>query len=270
LIVGNETEEQEERRREHVGDSSAETYCKTIQSLVPDAPCDIYSPISPRGRTITLGDYAGVFLTGSPISLDEEDDKARRLIDFMRSVYGAQVPSFGSCAGLQLAVVAAGGRLQSRDVHKEAGIARNIFATPEGGQHPMLAGRPPVWDALALHSDDVAELPENSVLLASSGNTTVQAAEIRVGGAVFWGVQYHPELTVFEIGRSLEREKDDLVEEGFAANEAELLSYTRRLASLGENGDQPNLAWQLGVSDAILEPEKRLTEIRNFLRFISA
>ncbi|ANY85010.1 hypothetical protein BB934_43115 (plasmid) [Microvirga ossetica] len=46
-------------------------------------------------------------MTGSPLHLYQDTPETRREVDLMRAVFKAGVPSFGSCAGLQVAVAAA-------------------------------------------------------------------------------------------------------------------------------------------------------------------
>lgn len=88
----------------------------------------------------------------------------------MRSVFASGTPSFGSCAGLQLAVAAAGGTVRKMPARMAAGIARRITATEAGRDHPLLAGRPPAWDAPAVHGDEVESLPADATLLASNAS----------------------------------------------------------------------------------------------------
>ena len=42
-------------------------------------------------------------------------------------------------------------------------------------------------------------LPPGATLLATNAVTAVQAAEIRSGRGTFWGVQYHPEISLAEV-----------------------------------------------------------------------
>src|SRR5207237_1277083 len=81
-----------------------------------------------------------VFLTGSPLHVYADTPEVRRQLAFMRAVFASGTPSFGSCAGLQLAVAAAGGRVRKMPEQMEAGIARRITPTPAGRHQPLLAG----------------------------------------------------------------------------------------------------------------------------------
>ncbi|KAA0103706.1 type 1 glutamine amidotransferase, partial [Methylobacterium sp. P1-11] len=145
LIAESEPPEARERRRESVGRSSGETYIDTLLELAPGAQCDRVMPADagaglPAGTSLAA--YDGVFLTGSPLHLYKETPETRRAVEFMRAVFASGTPSFGSCAGLQVATVAAGGTVRPNLRGYEAAFARRITATERGRSHPLLAGRP--------------------------------------------------------------------------------------------------------------------------------
>ncbi len=150
-----------------------------------------------------MAEYDAVFLTGSPLHLYEETPETRRTVAFMRSVFASGTPAFGSCAGLQVAKVAAGDSVRPNARRLEAGFARRITPTADGRSHPLLAGRPAAFDAPAIHTDEVDALPPGATLLAGNRLTAVQAAEIRFDGGVFWGGQYHPEIGLDEVAGAL-------------------------------------------------------------------
>jgi GMP synthase (glutamine-hydrolysing) len=82
--------------------------------------------------------YDAVFVSGSPLHLYEDAPETRREIAFMRAVFRSGTPSFGSCAGLQVVVVAAGGKLPAMKERREVGFARRI-GRQEGAQgHALL------------------------------------------------------------------------------------------------------------------------------------
>ncbi|RJK99935.1 hypothetical protein D3P06_14120 [Paracoccus aestuarii] len=53
-------------------------------------------------------------MIGSPIQMHRDGAEARAAARFMTRVFEAGVPAFGSCAELQIAAVAAGGRTGPR------------------------------------------------------------------------------------------------------------------------------------------------------------
>ena len=267
LIADSESAAARDKRRASVGQSAGESFVGFLGKLEPDARIELATPADPDGPVFDaamLARYDAVFLTGSPLHIYDGSPEAAREIAFMRAVFASGTPSFGSCAGLQVAVAAAGGTVRPAE-KREAGVARRITATPAGRDHPLLAGRPPAWDALTLHGDEVEHLPEGAVLLASSGRCRVQAVEIRRGPGIFWGVQYHPELTLHEIAAALCRDGDTLVESGLAQSNAEIEAQAALLDALGREPGRADLRWQLGVDDEVAIDARRRREVENFL-----
>ena len=166
LVAESEPPQARESRRESVGRSSGETYIDTLRFLAPGAVCHRVKPAD-RGAALPdqaeLQSYDAVFVTGSPLHLYQDTPETRREVDLMRAVFEAGVPSFGSCAGLQVATL----RLRNgspQPQRAEAGFARRITLTDAGHSHPLLAGRPTSFDAPAFHSDEVETLPEGGNL----------------------------------------------------------------------------------------------------------
>jgi GMP synthase (glutamine-hydrolysing) len=272
LVAESETAEAREARRSMVGRSSAESYVATLLNIAPGSHCDVVRPheTGPGAKPpYALEDYDAVFLSGSPLHVYDDTPETRRQIAFMRAVFASGTPSFGSCAGLQVAVAAAGGAVAKADRH-EIAFARRITATTAGGEHPLLQGRPSSWDALAIHSDQVESLPSCATLLAGSTICPVQAVEVRLDGGVFWGVQYHPELTLAEIAGAMRRQSEDLLQQGVARNEAEVEHHAGLLDALENEPGRRDLRWRLGVDEEIIEPRRRQLELLNFLQWIRA
>jgi GMP synthase (glutamine-hydrolysing) len=270
LVAESEAPESRDARRESVGRSSGETYVHTLRQLVPGAHCDQLKPAEEDGaeqQPEGLRRYDAIFLCGSPMHVYEDNPKVRRLLRFMRAVFASGTPAFGSCAGLQVAVVAAGGKVRPRRHGQEAGFARRIVPTAAGARHPLLAGRAASFDAIAIHSDEVEELPPGATLLATSSETQVQAAEIRCGDGLFWGVQYHPELALDEVGPALRRQAGALVESGLALEEVAVEAFAARVDALARDPARRDLAWQLGLDRQVTDAHLRQLELRNFIRW---
>jgi GMP synthase (glutamine-hydrolysing) len=164
--------------------------------------------------------------------------------------------------------VAAGGTVRPSRRGREAGFARRITLTEAGHRHPLLAGRPASFDAPAFHSDEVETLPEGGTLLAFNTLTEVQAVEIRHGAGVFWGVQYHPELDLYEVAGALRRQCDDLISEAYVRSSEDLERYASVIEALHQAPDRRDLAWLLGLDAQVTCVKCRLTELRNFIRFV--
>lgn len=270
LVVASETPDQQAARRARTGQASHESLADTLRAVSPGCAIDHISCVDGGAGTTParLRGYDGVLLAGSPIQMHEDTPEVRSAAAFMGTVFEAGRPAFGSCAGLQIAAVAAGGTVRPRDGEMEAGFARGIVATGAGQGHPMLRGRPGAWDAPAMHSAVVERMPAGGTVLARAAGTSVEAAEIRVGDAVFWGTQYHPEIGLSEIGDALRRQSAALVEQGLAESDAAIEAYAGSLETLESAPNRRDLSWQLGLDAEVIDPERRRREIANFLAWI--
>lgn len=269
LVAESELADARDKRRSYTGRSSGETYVDLLRTLAPEASCELVRPVEdgPDSRARDgLATYDGVFLAGSPLHLYSDSPCVRRLLGFMRAVFASGTPSFGSCAGLQVAVVAAGGSVRENRHGHEVGFARRVLRTAQGCGHPLLAGRPDVYDAPAIHSDEVEAMPpEGATLLATNRVTAVQAAEVRLDGGTFWGVQYHPELPLSEIADAMRRQATDVVAQGLATDARAVETYAQSVDALARDPGRRDLAWRLGLDEQVTDPTLRQTELRNFL-----
>jgi GMP synthase (glutamine-hydrolysing) len=94
----------------------------------------------------------------------------------------------------------------------------------------------------------------------------LQAAEIRHGRGVFWGVQYHPEYSYAEIAATALRYGETLVAEGLFADATDMDRWVGELRALDASPDSPALNWRLGLGPGIREPAQKLAELDNWLR----
>ncbi|PZN97605.1 MAG: glutamine amidotransferase [Alphaproteobacteria bacterium] len=271
LVAESEPAEARRRRRDSVGRSSGETFVDVLTEIVPGAVCHRITPADAGARLparAALAGYDAILLTGSPLHVYDDTPEVRRELDFMRAVFRSGTPAFGSCAGLQIAVMAAGGKVRAMGARREAGLARRITPTAKGHAHPLLRGRPLAWDAPAIHSDEVEELPAGATLLATNSMTRVQAAEIRFEGGTFWGVQYHPEITLAEVAAALRRQAGDLVEHKLARDGSDVEASAALYDELHGDPGRTDLAWRLGLDAEVTEAPRRQRELRNFIEHI--
>jgi GMP synthase (glutamine-hydrolysing) len=259
------------RRRiaETAGATPGESYARLLRTIAFDVTVDIHL-VADEGSTIPrpLDDYHGVAITGSSLNIYKCEAESMRQIEFVRAVFDRGIPMFGSCWGLQLAAVAAGGEVGLNPAGREVAFARKITLTEAGQVHPMHARRGAAFDAPAIHSDIITRLPENAVVTARNALSEVQAAEIRFGGGVFWGVQYHPEYRLHDVAAVIRRYGQTLVDEGFFADLTELKRYAGDLAALELNPNRRDIAWRLGVDRDVVSDEMRQVELVNWIAFL--
>jgi GMP synthase (glutamine-hydrolysing) len=194
-----------------------------------------------------------------------------RQIDFARTAFAAGVPVWGSCGGLQLAVVALGGSVRRNPRGRELPIARAITVTDTGRAHPLLASRPAVFDALCSHLDEIETLPPNSRVLAANEVCAVQAIAAQTSGrGSFHGTQYHPEHTFAVSAALVEMRAAELVDEGLGASLSEIVAIAADYRALDAEPSRRDLIWRYGIAREIMDPVRRTAEIGNWLRTVVA
>lgn len=249
---------------------SGEGYAATLRRLDKAAEVFILRPTDgetlPEG--VTLGAFDGICWTGSALNAWKDEPPVRVQVDLMRAAYASGTPIFGSCWGLQVGAVAAGGTVESNPRGREFGLARKIALTQAGRTHPMFDGKASVFDATAIHSDEVTALPDGALVLASNRRSAVQAAEIHHAGGIFWGVQYHPEFDLREIGLYGARYADTLAAEGLFASADDGRAFATLCAET-QATRRSDLLQALGVDDDVLDDSIRLRELANWLRVMA-
>ena len=268
IVDGNTSDQREAHASGYGGLSPAQAYAQEVTVIAPGAITDICLPADaganlPDGAG--LASYDGIFLTGSSLHIYKQEPAVARQIELMRAIYASGTPCFGSCWGIQVGAVAAGGTVVANPKGREIGVARRIRLTEAGRTHPLLAGRPLAFDAPAIHLDTIAVPPPGATVLASNAYSTVHAAEIAHDGGVFWGVQYHPEFPLRQVASILRRMTPLIVAEGFRRDEGEAERWLAEIEALDADPTRHDLAWAHGLDEEVLNETKRVTEIRNFL-----
>ena len=248
------------------GQPTGEGYTQVLQRLAP-VDCDIVRPADGAVRFTGgagLAAYDGAVITGSALNVYEGGAHIERQIDLARAVFASAIPFFGSCWGMQVAVAAAGGRVRRNPLGREFGFARRIELSATGRQHPMFAGKPPVFEAVTVHRDDIEQLPAGTLVLASN-EMGVQAVELRLGRGTLWAVQYHPEYSYAEIAATTLRYADALLGEALFGNRDELEQFVAELRLLMQDPHDRRLAWKYGLGPAMQDERLKLAELRNWL-----
>nr|WP_299341935.1 glutamine-hydrolyzing GMP synthase [Allomuricauda sp.] len=145
---------------------------------------NIYSEIKPYNHLPEdLSDYKAVILSGSPFSVRSEEAPHPDLTEIK-----GKIPLLAICYGAQYLAHFNGGNVApsaTREygrAHLQAVNGADVFLKDitEGSQ---------VWMS---HSDTIKELPERSVLLASTED--VENAVFRMEDEDTYGIQFHPEV----------------------------------------------------------------------------
>ncbi|PXX26022.1 type 1 glutamine amidotransferase [Arenibacter sp. ARW7G5Y1] len=169
-----------------------------LGGLVPKAQTDFAFPADVASELPTAGQikkYDGVLWTGSSLSVLDESPDVEQQLNFAEEVFKSGVPFYGSCWGMQVATVVAGGKVALSKNGLEFGISKPIDLTPLGRQNPLTSHRKGTYSALCIHFDEVTKVPENALILAGNAHSKVQAMTFDYKKGSFFGVQYHPEFS---------------------------------------------------------------------------
>lgn len=252
------------------GTPASKGYSDLLRELLPGASVDICFPADvtaalPAGES--LQGYDGIAITGSGLHIYSGTPSVTRQIDLVREALKTGTPIFGSCWGLQIITVAAGGVVRKNPKGREIGFGRGIRLTEAGRQHPMYIGKLDVFNAPTVHLDEVEALPPGTTVLASNAVSAVQSVEFKTKDSIAWGVQYHPEYPLRELATIVRRIGTGLINEGFFANEGDLKTFAQDLDLLDSDPECKRLSWRHGISQNVLDKKLRVSEVANWLEY---
>jgi GMP synthase (glutamine-hydrolysing) len=258
---------------EHIavgGTAAHKGYSDLLRELMPGAIVDSAHPgdpsaLLPDGEA--LEGYDGVAITGSSLHIYDGGAPVTRQIELVRAVLSAGTPVFGSCWGLQVLTVAAGGSVRRNPKGREIGFGRSIKLTEAGRKHPMYIGKPDVFNAPTVHLDEVETIAPGTTVLATNAMSEVQSAEIRHNGALAWGVQYHPEYPLREVAAIARRIGLRLIDEGFFLNDGDIKTFSNDLEVLDRDPGCKRLSWRHGIGQNVLDKKLRASEVANWIEF---
>jgi|SRR5882672_6880449 len=258
---------------EHVavgGIPAHQGYSNLLRELMPGAIVDTCHP-GDQAATLPDGEslegYDGIAITGSSLHIYDGGPSVTRQIELVRAALATGTPLFGSCWGLQVITMAAGGSVRKNPKGREIGFGRGIRLTEAGRKHPMYVGKLDVFNAPTVHLDEVDTLPPGTTVLASNAVSAVQAAEIRTNGSVAWAVQYHPEYPLRELAAIVRRIGTRLIGEGFFADETDMKGFAQDLDTLDRDPACKRLAWRHGISKNVLDQRLRVSEVANWVEY---
>lgn len=271
LIVEGNTQEGRDLAQASGSQTQSDLYKDTLLWLRPDAECTIVCPADkyaklPMGQE--LEHFDGIIWTGSSLNIYEEEPAITRQVEFMKQCFDHKVKIFGSCWGLQVAVVATGGKVVKNKKGREIGIARNIHTTEQGKDHPLYKGKTGPFDAVAVHLDHVETLPNGATVLSGNDMSDVQAIEIKYGKAIFWGVQYHPEFDLKYMAYIMQKYKRMLIDEDICVDESEVDQLSADYQNIHNDKSRTDLRMRHNMRDDVLDPCVRLQEVSNWLEFV--
>jgi GMP synthase (glutamine-hydrolysing) len=123
--------------------------------------------------------------------VDRNGDFFSATCELLRRVVSEGFPTFASCFGFQLFVVALGGRVIHDPDNTEVG-GYLLRLTEHGRRDSLLGTLPDEFAAQMGHMDRAVEMPPGIANLAASEKSPLQA--LRIPDRPVWATQFHPEL----------------------------------------------------------------------------
>lgn len=246
-------------------------YADFLRRYVPHASVDVLFVADPDVSLpagVALEAYDAYIWTGSDLTIYHDDPRVTRQIELAQAIFRAGRPMCGSCWGVQMAAVAAGGEVRKNPKGREWGIARDIRLTEAGENSPLYAGKPERFDGFIMHLDEVTRIPPGGTLLATNQHTHVQALEVKHEKGIFWATQYHPEYNLYEMARLIAARAGALVKEGFFPDTQAVVTYADQMRTLHEQPDCAELRQALSVGPDISDAEIRQCELRNWIDYL--
>lgn len=230
-----------------------------------EAEVDIAYPADPDCVIPDLDGYDAMLWTGSSLTIFHDTPEVTRQIELGREGYRRGLKAFGSCWGLQLAAVAAGGACRRNPKGREFGLTHNVQRTEAGRAHPILADRVDGYRAFTVHFDEVSALPEGGTCLATNAATEIQAAEIHHESGSFFALQYHIEYNFGEIAGLARARGEGLLSDNFFDSAAALQQYIEDCLALNENRSDDAMRRRLQANHEIIDRDIRQQEFINWL-----
>ena len=248
---------------------AGELYAKLLLQHLPNAKYDIIYSSDPGNELPDekgLDKYDGILWPGCNLTVyHDHDERVTKMLDLVKKCYQVGIPQFGSCWAVQIAVYAAGGEVKPNPNGREMGVARKIHLTEEGRNHPMYEGKPLVFDGFISHDDEITELPEGALWLASNEFTNVQAVAVKYKNGIFWATQYHPEYDLHEVARLIVAREEKLTREGYFKDHDNMVQYVKKLETIYTDHSRKDLRWQYAIDDDLLQDSIRQCEFVNWL-----
>lgn len=272
LVVDGNTPQLNDAHAALGGARTADHYISVLKSLDAELACESVHPADVSGGALPsardLAAYDGIAWTGSALNVYDDKPEVNRQVDLAHAAFASGTPIFGSCWGLQVAAVAAGGEVRANPLGREIGFARRIRPVGNGSNHPLLSGKDPVFDAICVHLDEVSVEPPGMTVLATNEVSRIQAAEIRHDKSVCWAVQYHPEYDFHEIATVMLRYRERMISDGFFPDMPALERFTEDLKALQADPGRKDLGWLYGLNAMVLDPAVRNRELDNWLHHL--
>ena len=199
-----------------------------------------------------LNEYDGLIWGGSSLNIYNDTIEIRRQLDFMKECQKKIKNILAICWGLQVAATVAGGVVKRCNKGAHRGIAHNVKINENGLSHPLYKNKNQTFNTPAFNFDEVATLPNNSILLSSNEINNVMGVNFKNEISNIWGIQYHPEISYDKMISLIHFRKDRLLNNKAFIDENEINSHVKIIAD----------------ENKITNKNSRMKELENWLNII--
>jgi len=233
LVVEGNTEETRILRESFGIRPYHKIFREMLHFLEPNAQVEVVFPTQKGNQLPTISQLKkmdGILWTGSSLSVLHDSFPVNQQLEFADNVFKSGTPFYGSCWGLQLATVVSGGKVAKGDKGLELGISSPIQLTEKGKKSSFFKNRENDYQALCIHYDEVAKLPENAEILAFNSHSKVQAMTIDYKQSQFFGVQYHPEFKAEDMALIVSFLINYLIKSGYFSSKKDADIFIQKLS----------------------------------------
>ena len=255
LIVEGNTKEENSNFNKAGCVPQSENFKQHIKIFEPDCEVDIAEPGDDNSIAkivSSLKKYNGVVLTGSTLRINDNSNEVRKNIEFAKTCFKHEKKFFAACWGLQVTVVAAGGKCRVAPSGPHVGIAYDIELTNEGKRHKLYSSKPHKFTTPAFNYDEVEIPPNNTVVLASNKINKFEALYFKVGNSEIWGLQYHPEIPYDYMIKLIKHRSQGLIDKNVFINQNEIIAHINSIVK----------------AKTELSYEMRTIELKNWLNYL--
>ena len=136
----------------------------------------------------------GIILSGGPLNVNQI-----KKYSFDKNIFKLKIPILGICFGHQILSKFNGGKVK-QSKYREFGLV-NIYKKKNSLLIKNFFGNKNYKKVWMSHGDQVSKLPKNFTTVASSMNSKFTIVENKL--KKFYGVQFHPEVTHTQNGKTL-------------------------------------------------------------------
>ena len=255
LIVEGNTNEENFNFNEAGCVPQSENFKQHIKKLESNCEIDVVMPGDDNSISkiiFSLKKYDGIILTGSTLRVNDNSTETKKHIQFAKKCFEGENKIFAACWGLQVTVIAAGGKCRVSPNGPHIGIAQDVELTNEGKKHNIYSSKLHKFTTPAFNHDEVETPPQNSILLASDKINKFMTLQFNVGKSEVWGLQYHPEIPYDYMIKLIKHRSKGLIYRKIFKNELTLNQHNKTIEK----------------ADVELKDDIRTIELRNWLNYI--